>query len=164
MTKKSIKEIAAVQPTPVELTIAQHGAWHTFLATHAVLVERINRRLIGEELLPLEWYDVLLSLDKAPDQRLRMSELAAAVLLSRSGLTRLVDRLEAAGLLRREHCRTDRRGSFAVLTEAGTASLRQTWPEYSRGIFEQFGSHLSDAEATQLTELLMRMLSAEVER
>jgi DNA-binding MarR family transcriptional regulator len=97
-------------------------------------------------------------LDKAPEQRLRMSELSEAVVLSRSGLTRFVDRLENAGLLRREAVPGDRRGSYAVLTKEGETALRRSWPAYSQSIAEYFARHLNDAEAVQLTEILSRMI------
>ncbi len=141
----------------------QHEAWGTFITAHAQLVERMNRELVQNDLLSMDWYDVLLALDKAPEQRLRMSELSSKVVLSRSGLTRFVDRLEAAGLLRREAVPGDRRGSYAVLTEKGEAALRQTWPAYSQAIVEYFAKHLSDEEAEQLTELLSRMLQVPVD-
>jgi DNA-binding MarR family transcriptional regulator len=82
--------------------------------------------------------------------------------LSRSGLTRFVDRLEAAGLLRREAVPGDRRGSYAVLTAKGEAALRTSWPAYSKGIADYFARHLSDAEAEQMTELLSRMVDIPV--
>ena len=111
-------------------------------------------------LLPLEHYDVLLCLKRAPGggQRLRLSELAEAVTLSRSGLTRLVDRLEKAGLLRREACPTDRRGAFAALTPKGAGALRRTWPAYARAIQEHFARHLSDEEAGILARASGRIL------
>jgi DNA-binding MarR family transcriptional regulator len=89
-----------------------------------------------------------------------MHELARAVVLSRSGLTRLVDRLEKAGLLRREPDPSDRRGAFAVLTDEGRDMLRQMWPVYAAGIAEHFGRHVSDEEAHELTEALSRILAA----
>jgi DNA-binding MarR family transcriptional regulator len=140
-----------------KLKDTHHKAWGAFIVTHAQLIERINREVVQRGLLSMDWYDVLLALDKAPEQRLRMSELSAAVVLSRSGLTRFVDRLEAAGLLRREAVPGDRRGSYAVLTQQGEAALRETWPAYSTAIAEHFAKHLSDAEARQLTALLSRM-------
>src|SRR3954470_13791015 len=105
-------------------------AWCSFITTYAVVIERIERELAETELPPLGWYDVLLELSVAPEQRLRMHELARAVVLSRSGLSRLVDRLERAGLLRREADPADRRGSFAVLTEEGAAMRERMWPVY----------------------------------
>jgi DNA-binding MarR family transcriptional regulator len=110
--------------------------------------------------LPLTWYDVLVALVGAPEHRLRLRELAHEVLLSRSGLTRLVDRLEAAGLLRREPDPTDRRGAFAVLTEAGYEALRRTWPLYARGIQDHFARHLEADEAAILARALQRVADA----
>jgi len=139
---------------------ARGEAWRTFLTAHAAVIERIERDLAREEMLPLGWYDVLLALSEASEQQLRMNELARAVVLSRSGLTRLVDRLEKAELLRRERCDDDRRGCYAVLTEEGRAALRRSWPVYAGGISEHFGRHLGDDEVTMLTEALGRVLTA----
>jgi DNA-binding MarR family transcriptional regulator len=122
-----------------------------------VAIEGIERRLVEAGLPPLGWYDVLLELSVAPGRRLRMHELASAVVLSRSGLTRLVDRLERAGLLRREPTPEDRRGSFAVLTEEGKEMRRRMWPVYAKGIAEHFGGHLSDDEVRVLTGALKRV-------
>src|SRR3712207_2736179 len=88
-------------------------AWRAFLRAHAAAVGRIERDLAADEPdLPLTWYDVLVALVGAPDHRLRLRDLADQALLSRSGLTRLVDRLERAGLLRREPDPSDRRGAL----------------------------------------------------
>src|SRR5215213_3324818 len=137
-------------------------AWRAFLRAHAAAIGRIERDLaVWEPELPLTWYDVLVSLVGAPEHRLRLRELAHEVLLSRSGLTRLVDRLEAAGLLRREPDPTDRRGAFAVLTEAGYEALRRTWPLYARGIKDHFARHLEGDEAAVLARALQRVADAE---
>src|SRR5947209_4747658 len=112
----------------------QHlAAWRAFLKAHAIIINRIDRDLAAAELPPLSTYDVLIELYEAPEHRLRMHELAQRVVLSRSGLTRLVDRLEAEGLLIRERSGADRRGAYAVVTEEGIAALRRTWPVYARG-------------------------------
>lgn len=139
---------------------ARDEAWRAFLMAHAAVIERIERDLARENVLPLSWYEVLLALSEAPGHRLRMSELAMAVVLSRSGLTRLVDRLEKAGLLRRERCDDDRRGCYAALTGEGRAALRRSWPVYAGGISEHFGRHLDDEEVATLTEALGRVLAA----
>jgi DNA-binding MarR family transcriptional regulator len=138
----------------------REAAWRAFITAYGVVIEEIERELLDSGLPPLGWYDVLLELSVAPGRRLRMHELARAVVLSRSGLTRLVDRLERAGLLRREPDPTDRRGAFAVLTEQGAAMRRRMWPVYARGIVEHFGKHLSDEEARSLAEALGRVLRA----
>jgi len=101
---------------------------------------------------------VIVELVEAPDHQLRMHELADRVVLSRSGLTRLVDRLEQEGLLRREPDPNDRRGAFAVLTEQGHEALRKSWPVYARGIARHFASHLGDEEARILVEIFKRIL------
>ena len=135
-------------------------AWRALITAQAAAVERIERGLSEAGLPPLGWYDVLLELSAAPGRRLRMHELASAVVLSRSGLTRLVDRLEKAGLLRREPHPEDRRGSFAVLTEEGARMREKMWPVYAKGIAEHFGAHLSDEEAEVLTLALGRVRAA----
>src|SRR5262245_16656275 len=112
------------------LETTKGSVWPLFLAAHAVLVDEIEARLAAVQLPPLTWYDVLWSLEQAPVQRLRMSELARKVVLSRSNLTRLVDRLEEAGLVARERSGEDRRGAYAVLTEQGRATRRRMWPPY----------------------------------
>ena len=107
--------------------------------------------------LPLSSYEVLLFLNQAPGHRMRMHELAQSVLLTPSGLTRLVDRLEAEGLVARESCPTDRRGAFVALTPAGKARLRRAAPTHLKGIQEHFGRHLTDAEADTLSRALSRV-------
>jgi DNA-binding MarR family transcriptional regulator len=143
-----------------EFDSLREAAWRSLLVAYAVVIERIERELAEAGLPSLSWYDVLLELDIASEKRLRMHELARAVVLSRSGLTRLVDRLEGAGLLRREPDPVDRRGSFAVLTEEGTAMRRRMWPIYARGIAEHFGRHLTDEEAQAITRVLERVIAA----
>lgn len=144
----------------MELDDLRGSTWRLFLTAHVRLIDRIEAKLAEAKLPPLEWYDVLLTLKNAPDRRLRLSEVAQQVLLSRSNLTRLVDRLEKAGLLYREACPTDRRGTFAVLTGAGLAMQQQMWTIYSEGIAEYFASHLNDAEAKVVQDVLTRILTA----
>ena len=135
-------------------------AWRELIAAYSAAVEGIERALSEAGLPPLTWYDVLLELSAAPEGRLRMHELARAVVLSRSGLTRLVDRLEKAGLLRREPDPEDGRGSFAVLTEQGLRTRERMWPVYARGIAEHFGAYVSDEEAEVLAQALGRVRAA----
>jgi MarR family 2-MHQ and catechol resistance regulon transcriptional repressor len=110
--------------------------------------------------LSSQWFDVLMRLVRTPGHRLRMSGLAAQSTLSASGLTRAVDRLEAAGLVRRESCPSDRRGSFAVLTDAGEARITAAIPSHLdelRGVFE---GHYSPEELATFTEMLRRLRDA----
>src|SRR5207244_3752252 len=95
------------------------GTWRALLSAHAAVVGRVEGDLAAAGLPPLGWYDVLWALYRASGRRLRMGELAGAVVLSRTGLTRLVDRVEADGCLRREPVPGDRRGAYAVLTRRG---------------------------------------------
>jgi DNA-binding MarR family transcriptional regulator len=136
------------------------AAWRAFLNAHAAVIDRIEREMDAAGVLPLGSYDVLVPLSEAPDRRLRLHELASRVVLSRSTLTRVVDRLESAGLLRRERVATDRRGAYAVLTEKGQAALRTAWPIYERGIEEHFARHLEDDEVRVLTAALGRVDTA----
>lgn len=145
----------------MELDTERKDAWRAFLTAHARLLERIDGKLAAADVLPLDWYDVLLALEEAEGNRLRMGELAQNTLLSRSGLTRLVDRIEAAGYLRRENCPSDRRGFYAVLTDEGREARRRTWPVYSEAIVELFARHLSDAETRTLAGIFARMLAEE---
>src|SRR6266568_7230870 len=152
-----------------ELLSEQHlVAWRTFLKAHATLIGRIDHDLVAAQCPPLSTYDVLIELYEAPEHRLRMHELAERVVLSRSGLTRLVDRLEAEGFLTRDRCGTDRRGAYAVITGQGIAALQQAWPVYARGISQYFAQWLTPEEAEVLGSALERIEEAsskkEVER
>jgi DNA-binding MarR family transcriptional regulator len=137
------------------------GAWREFLEAHAVVVGRLEAELAAERDLPLAWYDVLVGLSEAPDRRLRMQDLAERVLFSRSGLTRLVDRMVAAGLVARERCEDDRRGTYAVLTRSGASCLRDASGVHLRGVREHFDRHLSDADVRALHHVLRKVLDGE---
>lgn|ERR687886_2089484 len=139
---------------------SHNAAWRIFLTSHAVLIDRIEQELAQAGLPPLGWYDVLFALYEAPSRRLRLHELADAIVLQRSNLTRLVDRLEAAGLVRRESCPSDRRGAFAVITQEGLAMREQMWPIYAQAIAKYFACHLSKAEVEVLTKAMRRVLAA----
>lgn len=135
-------------------------AWRRFLEAHAYVLAILERELEDEEDLPLAWYDVLVQLSEVEGSRLRMQELAEAVLLSKSGLSRLVDRMVDAGLVRREACESDRRGTYAVMTEAGWDRLRATAPTHVRGVDEHFASLLTDEEAQVVARALQRVVDA----
>jgi DNA-binding MarR family transcriptional regulator len=140
---------------------ARVAGWWTFMAAHALLVQRVGRDLAAATSLPLGSYKVLCLLHEAPGGRLRLSELARTVHLTRSGVTRLANRLERAGLLRREGHPRDRRGSCAALTDRGLDQLRQARAVFVRAIAEHFGSYLSDGEAETLNAILSRIVTAE---
>jgi DNA-binding MarR family transcriptional regulator len=140
------------------LTSSELQAWRTFLRAHATVVRALEADLQAEHDLPLASYDVLVQLSEAPDRRLRMTELADRVLLSRSGLTRLADRLEREGLLSREPCPEDARGTLAVLTDVGLERLRAAWPTHLRGVQEHVVSRLTAQEVEQLGALLGKLV------
>ncbi len=137
-----------------------HATWAAFLLAHTMLIGRVEERLAKAGLPELAWYDVLWALESAPGQRLRMHELAAATIVSRSNLTRLVDRLAAAGLVERDRDCEDRRGAYAVLTRAGVAMRRRMWPVYDRAIAELFDRHFDAGRAAEMRELLVRIVEA----
>lgn len=141
----------------VNLSKFHNLAWRKFLTAHTIVVEHIEQDLAAAQLPPLSWYDVLFALSQAPDRKLRLHELAQAVLLSRSNVTRLVDRLEGAGLLQRDLCKSDRRGAFAVVTSEGLATLEQMWSVYESGIAKYFACHLNETEVKLFTKILNRM-------
>jgi DNA-binding MarR family transcriptional regulator len=134
------------------------SVWPLFLTAHAVLVSEIEARLSEAGLPPLVWYDVLWALERAPDYRLRMSELAEMTVLSRSNLTRLVDRLESAGLVQRARAEADRRGAFAVVTRKGKEMRRKMWPIYSAAIKELFTDQIDKDETAHIETVLQRVL------
>lgn len=142
------------------LDSSKGSTWALFLTAHAVLVEKIEERFSAAGMPPFGWYDVLWGLERAEGQRLRMHELADKTVITRSNLTRLVDRLEAAGLVTRERAPEDRRGAFAVLTADGKAMRRKMWPVYSAAIKEFFEDHVTDQEAAEFGEALRRILKS----
>lgn len=146
--------------TQPSLDPLRSSLWRLFLTTYARLLERMESDLSESDLPPMDWYDVLFTLKEAPEYRLRLSELAAKVLLSRSNLTRLIDRLERAGLICRESCPSDRRGTYAVLTEAGLAMQQQMWAIYGASIATEFAHYIDDEEARVLQQVFQRLLAA----
>ena len=133
------------------------AAWRSFLAAHRRVIEELATELREVEDLPLSWYDVLVQLSEAPDQSLRMLELADAVMLSKSGLSRLVDRMQEAGLVCRESCQGDGRGVMAVLTDAGWQRLEEAAPTHVRGVRRWFVDLLERDETAVLARSLGRV-------
>lgn len=131
--------------------------WRSLLRLHARATRLLEAELLREHDLPLAWYDVLVQLVEAPGRRLRMNELAERVLFSRSGLTRLVDRMVQAGLVRREPVADDARGFWSVLTDAGHERLRRAAGTHLRGIHEHVTGRIEPEEARRLAEALRRM-------
>lgn len=154
-------------PVPTETdsqTMTRHdprlSAWQAFLLAHARVVRQLEQELQAEQQLALTDYDVLVQLATADDRRLRMSELADRLLLSRSGVTRLVDRMVAEGLVERVSCESDRRGQWASLTDTGYRRLRAATPTHLRGVAEHFLDRLSPDELQGLEHMLDRVLAS----
>jgi DNA-binding MarR family transcriptional regulator len=134
------------------------ASWAGFLRAHATLVRELDEELTHAHGLPLSSYDVLVQLATADDGRLRLSQLADAVLLSRSGLSRLVARLVDQGLVDRIECTTDARGAFAALTDAGRAKLEEARATHRAGVRERFLGRLSEAQQRQLAAAWRKIL------
>jgi DNA-binding MarR family transcriptional regulator len=133
-----------------ELTPEELGAWRGLLRVHSALVKALDAELLAGHDLPLTSYEVLINLQAAPGRRRRMAELADGVLLSRSGMTRLVDRLERDGLLERDACTDDGRGTYACLTEKGEACLAAARRTHLDGVRERFLRHFGPDELSAL--------------
>jgi DNA-binding MarR family transcriptional regulator len=133
-------------------------AWRTFLYAHAQVRRRLERELQAEQSMGLADYELLLVLAYSEGRRLRMSELADRLALSRSGATRLIDRLEADALVQRVSCDTDRRGQWAQLTAGGYERLRTASPTHLRGVAAHFLDRIPAQELDALRSTLERVL------
>jgi DNA-binding MarR family transcriptional regulator len=133
-------------------------AWRGMLRAHAALTKALDADLDSAHGLPLSSYEVLLYLNDAEDRRMRMRDLAASVILSRSGLTRLADRLEREGLIRRESCSSDARGAFAVLTPVGAEMLAAARTTHLAGVRSLFLQHFSGDELDVLGDAWDRVV------
>jgi DNA-binding MarR family transcriptional regulator len=133
------------------------AVWRSFLRAHAHLIRTLEAELAQAADLPIASYDVLVQLAEAPDHRLRMTDLAERVLLSRSGLTRLIDRLERDALVRREPAPDDARGMYAVLTRAGVDRLRLASHVHLPGVDAHFVQRFNRRELDRLGQLLGRL-------
>lgn len=150
--------MTSAAPARRRLSAPELETWRSFLRAHAQVVRSLEHDLLSAHELPLAHYDVLVQLSEAPGRQLRMTELAERVLLSRSGLTRLVDRLEREGLVRREACPSDKRGTLALLTDAGVARLREAWPTHLAGVVERVVGRFDEQELRTLGALLARLV------
>jgi DNA-binding MarR family transcriptional regulator len=138
----------------------RHDVWALFLKTYSALTDTLDAELTEAAGMPLTWFDVLVHLVDAPDGRMRMQDLSAAVLLSKSGVTRLVDRMERSGLITRGACPTDRRVVYAVLTPTGRAAFDAAAPIAFGSVQHHFARHLRREEAAALRSFLGRVLES----
>lgn len=137
----------------------EQRAWRAFLAAGRQLLDTLDRELQRDAGMPHTYYEILVRLSEAPDRRLRMSELADAMLSSRSRLSHAVDRLEAAGWVRRMACPTDGRGQFAVLTDKGMRTLESAAPGHVDGVRRHLLDALTPEQVEQLADIGEAVLS-----
>jgi len=130
------------------------AAWHALIRSHARVVRRLEAELESEQGLTLQGYEVLAHLSEVPDRRLRMSDLAALIVLSPSGLTRLVDKLAAEGLVERVRCPSDARVVYAMLTDKGFARLRTAYPVHLRGVRQHLIDRLNPRQLAAIADAL----------
>lgn len=133
-------------------------AWPLFLKTYSTLVEALETELLKAANLPLTWFEVLLQLQDANDGRRKMNGLAESLLLSKSGITRLIDRMSLAGFIERQQCDTDRRVVYAAITRKGRNAYSKAAPVAFRGIEEHFTRVLGDAELRTFRSSLEKLL------
>jgi DNA-binding MarR family transcriptional regulator len=142
---------------PALLDGAALDAWRSYLKSHATILRALDADLIAQQGMTTRDYEVLLYLSQAPDRKLPMSALAESTMLTRSGITRLVDGLVAGGLIERVSCRNDARVSYAQLTDPGYEKLRQAGRTHVASIREMFLEHFTPGEIEQLATLLSRL-------
>ncbi|MFI6905643.1 MarR family winged helix-turn-helix transcriptional regulator [Nonomuraea sp. NPDC050394] len=134
---------------PRWLTDTEQRAWRAHLALHKLLMHRLDRELQEFE-LSLNDYEILVNLSESPERRMRMSDLADATIQSRSRLSHQISRMEAKGLVVREDCRDDRRGTFAVLTQQGWETIQRVAPHHVASVREHFVDRLTDDQLDEL--------------
>jgi DNA-binding MarR family transcriptional regulator len=148
--------VATTSPSAA-LSEPELRAWRGLLRVHASLTKAMDAELEAEHGLPLTSYEVLMYLADAEGERMRMCDLASSIILSRSGLTRLVDRLEREGLIERVSCASDARGAFAKLTPVGQDKLQAARATHLAGIRQLYLDRLTPEEQQQLGDLWERM-------
>lgn len=134
------------------------AAWSNFFVAHASAIQQVEQQIAGKAPLNLYEYDVLLTLSRAPDQRLRYSEITDASVFTKSGITRMMRRLESRGYVERVKCEQDARGAFALLTPKGGRALHASWELYSKAVLEIFTGAFTLPEARELERLMGKMI------
>ncbi|MBN9504285.1 MAG: hypothetical protein BGO01_03870 [Armatimonadetes bacterium 55-13] len=140
------------------LSEVEKKAWVSYLLSSARITRDVDRRLHEAGVVDLTIYDILLRLEEAPDRRMKMTDLADASVFSKSGITRLVDRLEKDGLIERQSCPADRRRVHAWLTEKGLEERKRAWPVYRAAIYELFTTQMAESELASLGDILEKLI------
>ena len=136
-------------------------AWTGLLFAHARVIRGLEVDLLEQHDLPLTWFDIMSRVKQAPGRRLRMHELEDASVFTHSGITRLVDRVEAAGYVRRERSPEDRRGVYVAITAAGIDKIDEVWPDHVASIERHFGRHINGQDAKALRHASSKIRSGE---
>ena len=150
----SVQATTASTTSPSAATTPHGEAWGALVRTHAAVSQRLQDALAQSDFPPLPWYEMLAAIADSPSRRMRMGELAEALVITRGGLTKLVDRLVKAGLLERTFCETDRRVSYATLLPAGEHLLAEMRPVIVGELELAFSANLSVGQAEELRETL----------
>jgi DNA-binding MarR family transcriptional regulator len=143
--------------TPTVSRGAELDTWVRFLRAHSAIVGKLNTELVADHGLTINDFEVLLHLSWAPEQAMRRVDLASSVLLTPSGITRLLDGLERSGFVTRKACAEDRRVVYAKLTPAGNGKLRAARKTHLAGVYRLFVERFSSDELTSLADLLERL-------
>ncbi|MBS1893173.1 MAG: MarR family transcriptional regulator [Actinobacteria bacterium] len=148
------------QRNPLGTCSPHHEAWRSLARTHAAVSGRLQEALAQAELPPLAWFEMLAAIAASDEERMKMGELAEALVITRGGLTKLVDRLVKAGLIERTFCETDRRVSYATLLPAGAELLEEMVPVVSAELDLAFAARLSENQAEDLKATLDTLRSS----
>ena len=160
---ESVTTTAPEAPTAAAATAGERSgtppgdAWGALTRTHAAVTQRLQEALSQSDFPPLPWYEVLNAVAEAPERRMRMGDLAEALVITRGGLTKLVDRLIKAGLMERTFCESDRRVSYATLLPSGSQLLEEMRPIVAAELAIAFSANISETEAGELRETLDRV-------
>jgi DNA-binding MarR family transcriptional regulator len=139
-------------------TAEANATWRAFLEAGSIVLKALGQEMERDQHLPLPWFEVLAWLSNAADGRLRMRELADSVYLSNSGLTRLLDRMSAAGLIERQICDQDRRGWYAAITPRGREVFRRVLPGHRLGVQSHFLGRLNDQDIRDLNRIMGKVI------
>ena len=154
MSTFTAERVIGGRPNPLGTCSPHHQAWRSLARTHAAVSGRMQEALAAAELPPLAWFEMLAAIAAADDERMKMGDLAEALVITRGGLTKLVDRLVKAGLIERTFCETDRRVSYATLLPAGAELLEEMVPIVSGELELAFAARLSEPQADELRATL----------
>ncbi len=134
------------------------SAWGAFFVAHALSIQKIEKALAGNAPLSLSEYDLLLTIERSPEKRLRYTDLSSESVYTKSGVTRVMKRLESRGFIDREKCESDGRGAFARLNKKGARALQETWTLYSEEILKIFDPAMTQSEARELERLSAKII------